>query len=146
MKRLDAPSYLRDEGLGAGPGEAQPGRAAIVVGRHEGTVVVTVHGVLDLVKAGQLGTILVDLIDGQGNLSIVVDLNHATAGDADSLLVFTDAAERAQRRGGSMRLNGPPPVVQNALELRGLDAFLGLAPRAGLPHEQRGHGPITEAV
>lgn len=145
MKRMDAPSYLRDEGLGAGSGD-RPARAAIVVGRHEGTVVVTVHGVLDLVKAGQLGIILVDLIDGQGNLSIVVDLNHATAGDADSLLVFTDAAERAQRRGGTVRLDGPPPVVQNTLELRGLDAFLSVAPPAGPSLEQRGHEPITEAV
>jgi anti-anti-sigma regulatory factor len=132
MKRWDAPSKRRDEGLGAGS-EDRPGRAAIVVGRHEGTVVVTVHGVLDLVKAGQLGIIL-------------VDLNHATAGDADSLLVFTDAAERAQRRGGTVRLDGPPPVVQNTLELRGLDAFLSVAPPAGPSLEQRGHEPITEAV
>lgn len=124
---MDASSNARDQ-----PAES----AAIVVGRQDGTVLVTVHGVLDLERAGQLGVILGDLIDGQGNLSIVVDLRRATAGDPDSLWVFTDAAERAQRRGGTMILNGPPPVVQNALELRGLDAFVGLVPPAGvLPPE-----------
>ena len=136
---MDASPYLRDER----PTE----RAAIVVGRHEGTVVVTVHGVLDLERAGQLGIILVDLIDGQGNLlSIVVDLHRATAGDPDSLWVFTDAAERAQRRGGSMILNGPPPVVQNALELRGLDAFVAVVPPAGTSRRRLTGGPFSEAV
>jgi anti-anti-sigma factor len=102
-----------------------PRRSSIVVGRYLGTVVVTVHGELDLTRAGHLGTILADLIDGQGNLSIVVDLQDATATDADSLWVFTEAAERARRRGATMRLNQPPAPLYEALELRGLAEFLG---------------------
>jgi|GEM_PF-1777642 anti-anti-sigma factor len=104
----------------AGP----PRRSNIVVGRYLGTVVVTVHGELDLTRAGHLGTILADLIDGQGNLSIVVDLQDATATDADSLWVFTEAAERARRRGATIRLNEPPTPLYKELELRGLAAFL----------------------
>ena len=99
-------------------------RSSIVVGRYLGTVVVTVHGELDLTRASHLGNILADLIDGQGNLSIVVDLQDATATDADSLWVFTEAAERARRRGGTMRLNEPPTPLYQALELRGLAEFL----------------------
>lgn len=100
-------------------------RSSIVVGRYLGTVVVTVHGELDLTRAGHLGNILADLIDGQGNLSIVVDLQDATATDADSLSVFTEAAERARRRGTTMRLNEPPVPLYEALELRGLAEFVG---------------------
>jgi anti-anti-sigma factor len=111
--------------FGPPPGGPAPARrSSIVVGRYLGTVVVTVHGELDLSRAGHLGTILADLIDGQGNLSIVVDLQDATATDADSLWVFTEAAERARRRGATMRLNEPPAPLYQALQLRGLAEFL----------------------
>jgi anti-anti-sigma factor len=96
----------------------------IVIGRRLGTVVVTVHGELDVARAAQLGTILVDLIDGQGNLSLVVDLHDATTSDPDTLSVFVDAAERAQRRGGTVELE-----AGDGLELRGLDHFMGVGQR-----------------
>ena len=99
---------------------------SIVIRRHEGTVVVTVHGELDMVRAGHLGNILADIIDGQGNLSVVVDLHDATTTDPDSLLVFIEAAERARRRGGTMVLNEPHPTLGEALQLRGLDHFVGV--------------------
>ncbi len=98
---------------------------SIVIGRQLGTVVVTVHGDLDMTRAGHLGNILADLIDGQGNLSVVVDLHDATTSDPDSLLVFIDAAERARRRGGRVLLTEPHPTLGEALELRGLDHFVG---------------------
>ncbi len=104
---------------------ATPQHFSIVIGRQLGTVVVTVHGDLDITRAGHLGNILADLIDGQGNLSVVVDLHDATTSDPDSLLVFTDAAERARRRGGTVLLNEPPLTLGEALELRGLDRFVG---------------------
>ena len=102
-----------------------PPRASIVVSRNRGTVVVTVHGELDLPRAGDLGALLADLIDGQGNLSVVVDLHDATASDADCLGVFTDAAERARRHGGMIRVSEPPAPIYSALQLRGLDNFVG---------------------
>ena len=52
---------------------------SIVIGRFRGTVVVTVHGDLGPTRAAHLGLMLTDLIDGQGNLSLVVDLHDATA-------------------------------------------------------------------
>jgi anti-anti-sigma factor len=108
------------------PAEAKPApHFTIVIGRQLGTVVVTVHGELDMARAANLGTILADLIDGQGNLSVVVDLHDATTNEPDSLLVFTDAAERARRRGGTVRLNEPHPTLGEALQLRGLDHFIG---------------------
>ncbi len=85
---------------------------------------VTVHGELDVTRAAHLGSILSDLIDGQGNLSITVDLHDATASDADSLWVFSEAAERARRRGGTVRLNEPPAPLHQGLQLRGVDHFV----------------------
>lgn len=98
--------------------------ASIVIGRHQGTVVVTVQGEIDLPRAAHLGAALADLIDGQGNLSVVVDLHGATATDADCLWVFTEAAERARRRGGTITLSDPPGPIHAALHLRGLDTFV----------------------
>lgn len=105
--------------------ESAPARASIVVSRNRGTVVVTVHGKLDLPRAGDLGAMLADLIDGQGNLSVVVDLHDATASEADCLWVFTEAAERARRHGGMIKVTEPPPPLYSALQLRGLDNFVG---------------------
>lgn len=96
------------------PAGSAPSR--IEIGRHQGTVVVTVHGEFDLATAAQLRSMLADLIDGQGNLSLTVDLHDATVSptDADDLSVFADAARRAHRRGGAMTLMGPPPLLHAA--------------------------------
>ncbi len=99
---------------------------SIVIGRRAGTVVVTVHGEVDMLRAGHLGHILADLIDGQGNLSLVVDLHDATASDPDSLSVFVEAVERARQRGGTVTLAEPAGRLREALQLRGLDNFVGV--------------------
>ena len=116
------------------PGGRSSASSSIVIGRYQGTVLVTVHGELDIARAAHLGRVLADLIDGQGNLSVVVDLHDATAVDADSLSVFAEAAERAHRRGGTMRLSEPPAALHRALELRGLDEFIGTEPRTRRPN------------
>ena len=85
---------------------------------------VTVCGELDAEKSKHLGVILADLIDGQGNMSILVDLHEASAADPDCLWMLTEAAERAHRRGATMRLDAAPAEITSALELRGLDVFV----------------------
>lgn len=102
----------------------------IAIARSAGTVVVTLRGELDAEMSKHLGGILADLIDGQGNMSIVVDLREASAGDPDCLWMLTEAAERAHRRGGTMRLDGATEVT-SALQLRGLDVFVGGSATAG---------------
>jgi anti-anti-sigma regulatory factor len=105
-------------------------RPSITVGRSAGTVVVTVCGELDAKTSKHLGIILADLIDGQGNLSILVDLHEASARDPDCLWILTEAAERAHRRGATMRLDAAAEVT-SALQLRGLDVFVGRSADAG---------------
>jgi len=108
---------------------ASPGPPSIVVRRCQCTVVVTIHGELDTAGARRLDDVLADLIDGQGNLFVVVDLHDATATDADSLSVFANAAQSAHRRGGTMGLSEPPAVLRRALELRGLQGLTSTGTR-----------------
>jgi anti-anti-sigma factor len=100
---------------------ASPDPAKVVVGRYQRTVVVTVHGGLDHPRAANLGHILADLIDGQGNLSLVVDLRDATAAGAAWVSVLAEASERARRRGGAITLSKPPADLDQALHDGGLD-------------------------
>lgn len=113
-----------------GPGATAPAKAArvgIVIGRYQRTVVVTVHGELDHPGAAHLGHVLADLIDGQGNLSLLVDLHDATttATDVKWVSVFAEAAERARRRGGAITLSKPPALVHHALRDGGLGHLVG---------------------
>lgn len=80
------------------PGAQSP--PEIVVGRYQGTVMVTVHGELDPSKAAHLRLLLTDLIDGQGNVSVIVDLQDATAhaDDPGGIEQFAQEAKRAHRR------------------------------------------------
>lgn len=104
---------------------------SIAVARSAGTVVVTVRGELDAETSQHLAGILADLIDGQGNMSVLVDLHAASARDPDCLWMLTEAAERAHRRGATMRLQVAPAGVTFALQLRGLDVFIERSAGAG---------------
>ena len=119
--------------------KAGPPGAGIVIGRYQGTVVVTVHGELCGYGAAHLGLMLADLIDGQGNLSLIVDLHDATvsAGDSDHVSVFADAARRARRRGGALTLGEPPAVLRADLRRRGLDYLVGAAYDPGVEAARR---------
>lgn len=99
---------------------------SLSIARSSGTVVVTVRGHLEAEGSRWLGAVLADLIDGQGNLSVVVDLHDADATDPDCLWMLTEAAERARRRGGTMTVDAAPAVTPT-VQLRGLDSFVGEA-------------------
>ena len=94
--------------------------ASLMIGRAMGTVVVTVDGALDAEGSGLLERLLIDLIDGQGNATVAVDLGRATIGPA-ALAVFLDAGRRAGRQGTTFILKAPTPEVHQALRTGGLD-------------------------
>jgi anti-anti-sigma regulatory factor len=110
------------------PGPGAVDQSGIVVGRFKGTVVVTVHGELDRGRAGAVGYVLADLIDGQGNRSVAVDLRDAGAAHLTWLPVFVDAADRARRRGAKLTLNGAGAALDTALRRLGLGPVLAPAP------------------
>jgi hypothetical protein len=72
----------------------------VVVGRYKGTVMVTVHSELDPLKVTHLRRLLSDLIDDQGNVSVIIDLQDATPtpDDPDALRSFAAAAKDAHGR------------------------------------------------
>ena len=108
---------------------------SLTVGRARGTVVVTVDGALDPDGCERLGDVLTDLIEGQGNLAVTVDLERAVVEPA-SVAVFAAAALRARRHGAKFVLNEAPAHTHEALRYRGLDDVLEVLPR----RDRRGAG------
>lgn len=80
----------------------------VVVGRCQGTVMVTVHGELDPSKVAHLQLLLADLVDNQGNVSVVVDLQDATAApdDPGGLVKFAEATKHAHGRQAVIVVDG----------------------------------------
>jgi len=82
---------------------------SLVVGRALGIIIVTVRGELDSSGCDMLEGMLTDLIDGQGNRKVAVDLAEAIV-EPEAQKVFTAAAQRARRRGAEfIVLNGVSP-------------------------------------
>jgi anti-anti-sigma regulatory factor len=111
----------------AAPGPPPP-NLSLVVGRDLGTVVVTVGGELASSGCELLQGVLTDLIEGQGNLTVAVDVGKATV-EPDALVVFIDAARRARRHGARFVVKEPPTDTLEALQSRGFDDLVEVLPR-----------------
>ncbi|MDP8937170.1 MAG: STAS domain-containing protein [Actinomycetota bacterium] len=101
---------------------------SLVFSRALGQVVVHVHGTLDATTAPALNARLVDIIDGQGNRQVVLDLRKMAAVDAAGLVVLADALKRMDDRGGDLLLSGPTSSVEEQLRAVGLDKTFGITP------------------
>ncbi len=89
--------------------------------RRDGSdVVVEVHGEVDLVTAPQFRDGLMELIEEQGNLSVVVDLTHLSFIDSTGLTVLIQARKRLAAKHGRLVLRAVPPMAHRVLELTGL--------------------------
>ncbi|MCA1707505.1 MAG: STAS domain-containing protein [Actinobacteria bacterium] len=93
-----------------------------------GKVIVHIHGRLDADTAQELKDRLVDVIDGQGNRQLVVDLRGMTLIDTAGLSVLVDASERLQTKGGELVLSGQSSQVAHAFAAAGLDATFEFTP------------------
>jgi anti-anti-sigma factor len=110
------------------PGDrAQPPNAplAIAIRRCLGTVVVTLVGPLDALAVTGLAATLDDLIDGQGNLMVAVDLSGVRRISPSGLQVLSAAASHLERRGGHLSLCEAPDGALHTLQLAGLGRFIG---------------------
>lgn len=115
-------------------------RFSLVFGRSLGRVVVDISGSLDASTAGQLRHRLADLIEGQGNRQLVLDLKEMTRIDATGLSVFVDAHKRIRRNAGELVLSGASPEVMRVFEAAGLDNVFTLTP--AWEHPAHGDGPV----
>ena len=82
------------------------GDTSFDITRRQRAVVVSVHGTLDLAGSTRIGALLGDLIEGQGNLSVGVDLRDVVHLDPAGLGVLSVAASIARRRGGELHVTG----------------------------------------
>jgi len=104
-----------------------------VIGRFLNTVVVSAHGALTLSASESLAGVLDDLIDGQGNLVVVVDLADVCGIDQYGTEVLGAAAARLETRGGQLQLAGPTGPVVDSLVLAGLAGLISI-PLPQAPH------------
>ncbi len=95
--------------------KSTPRALTLAVGRALGTVVVTVHGDLNATTSPQLAEVLRDLIDDQGNLSVVVDARHLTLSQPDGAAALVVAAHWAQRHGGTLAVAHASDPLRRAL-------------------------------
>ncbi len=105
--------------------------------RSLGAVIVTVEGPLDARTAAALGDTLSDLIDGQGNLFLVVDVRAMVVTDVLALAVLTAARHSMEAREGRFLLAGALPVTALALRSGGLGAVIER-------HPERRHHPSAQ--
>lgn len=115
----------------------------LVVGRFLGTVVVTLHGELDVPASAGLARALHDLIEGQGNLDVAVNLRDVRWIGEEGVQALAAAAKRLAARGGELRLGCPSPMVLAALNTAGLTSLLTVGPEDGPPPRQ---SPGSRAV
>ncbi|MDP9019912.1 MAG: MEDS domain-containing protein [Actinomycetota bacterium] len=131
----------------------------ITVARELGTVVVTVHGDFDLACSSRVGAVLGDLIDGQGNLNVSVDLSRLTSVDPAALGVFAAGAKLARHRGATLAVGGLPsgqaprrspptgtveaPVHHHLLEFYEADHLLADSVRAHVEPGLRGDDAVV---
>lgn len=92
-----------------------------------GVVVLRANGDLDAYTAPGLRLQLNDATDGGGEVElVVVDLQQITFIDSAGLGVLVGAHRRMRERGGRLRIVRPPPLVERAFELTGLDEVLDM--------------------
>jgi anti-anti-sigma factor len=101
---------------------------SLVLSRALGKVFVHVHGLLDVNTAPALQARLVDVIDGQGNRQVVLDLRHLAGIDVAGVFVLTDALKRMEDYGGELLLSGPTASVEEQLRAVGLEKIFGITP------------------
>ncbi len=101
---------------------------SLAFSRAFGKVIVHVHGALEVATAPELRARLVDLIDGQGNAHVIIDLRATTFVDAAGLSVLVDAAARMREKGGELVLSGSTDAVAHAIRAAGLDTVFLVTP------------------
>lgn len=113
-------------------GAATTPELSLAVGRSSGTVLITLEGALNVEGSKLLAQLLSDLIEGQGNLAVAVDLEKATVEPA-VVTVFVEAAQRARNRGTRFILENPPIDTHEALKAGGLADVIEIFPRRTTP-------------
>lgn len=95
-------------------------RRLVSISRGFGKVVLFVHGPLADRTAALFRQLLLDVVDGQGNMDVVVALDDVDSIDDPSVEVLSHVAVRLRDRGGAFTLSGPQGQVRASLDAVGL--------------------------
>lgn len=106
---------------------SEPRAFSLDFARKGRSVTVAVHGEVDGPSSAVLRGLLLDVVDGQGNLSVDLDLSDMTFIDSAGLTMLLDMHRRAVERGGSFVLHNPRPSMVKLFEIVGLSRILMIA-------------------
>jgi anti-anti-sigma factor len=102
------------------PAARDPSRPAISVSRALSRIIVTLRGALDVSAAPGLRPLLWDLIDGQGNLDVVIDLRDIVVIDPAGIGLLVGTSERMHQHGGRIEFRGAHSGASTSLVKLGL--------------------------
>lgn len=105
------------------------GDFSLTFARDSQAVVVGVVGELDCATGPTLENRLEDLIENQGNRTVVIDLTNMTFVDSSGLSVLVGAYRRLRERGGDLSLRRPSRSTRKVFEITGLDRVLPIEDR-----------------
>jgi anti-sigma B factor antagonist len=94
--------------------------------RQDGRLVVRIVGEVDLASAPVLREALVELIDGQGNLFVRLDLEKLSFIDSTGIGVMVRALRSVRQKGGDLTLANCRPSTLRILEIAGLTTIFGV--------------------
>lgn len=95
---------------------------------YKGTVSVAVTGPMEHSTAGELRSLLFDLIDDGEDVTVVIDLTGVSSIDPAGLSVLAEAAELLRENGGRLVITRPRPSTRKLLDLTGLDDVIAVTP------------------
>lgn len=102
-------------------------RFSLDFSRRGRAVSVAVRGEVDRDSTAVLRALLLDVVEGQGNLSVALDLSEMTFIDSAGLSLLLEMHGRAVERGGSFVLHNPRPAAARVFEIVGLSQILSIA-------------------
>lgn len=100
----------------------RPSWRGLVIERRSETVVVTIEGLVDGRGAEWLDAILRDLVEGQGNRSVTVDLAEAHVGDPAVVAVLAGFLARADGQARRFVVHHPPASGTEILRSSSLES------------------------
>lgn len=92
----------------------QQQRPSMSIERIGSKVIVSIRGSLDSEATPLFAHFIEDLIDGQGNLDVVIDLRDVPSVDPQTVDALAHAAHHMKSRGGSLVLSAPDWLASTA--------------------------------
>jgi anti-sigma B factor antagonist len=115
------------DGHDENPGDVPP--LQIATGQHGASLVVTVHGELDVATGPRLRTALGEALDRPDPGAVIVDLTGVTFLGSTGIAVLVDADWQAKQRNATLRVVvDRTPAVIRPLQATGVDNLLDTYP------------------